>query len=208
MYIEPFANDLETGIQKALDALNSLLPIWRPPARTSLFRTDMWWQHVACPYCKRRVEYETERWKTGEHVWNRGMCMRHWLIYHLSMITPNEPAGLIANQPISITADNRTILFKIKTNNYDYNIRLTKQMAEAEVLYKGTAYRFTYRNHLNGMPYISSYLNIVFDIYALLEVFRDFLRDYIAKRRLYCNVVINDAIVLPPAQDDCPTCQL
>jgi len=197
--IQPFDNDLESGINKVVDVLNSLLEVWTPPANPlNFFRPDMWWEHNACTYCKRRAEYELKKWLAGEHVWRRGVCMRHWFVHHLTMIVPHEPFDLISNQPISITAGS-IVLFNIETVNYKYNIRLTKQLAEMTVDYKGTLYKFTYRNHMNSYPYISSYMNILFDVHVVMDVFREFLTDYVLKRRLYSNVVINDAITLPPA---------
>jgi len=212
LYIEPFDDsDLERGINKAVDALNTLIVAWRPPARSSYFRPAMWWEHIPCVYCRRRAEYELKRWLAGEYVWRRGMCLRHWFIYHLSAIMPDEAGDLISNQPINVVADSKTIMLNIETVNYKYNVKITKELAEAEVNYKGTTYKFTYRNHMGGFPYISSYMNIVFDAYGLLEVLRDFLTEYVLKRRLYSNVVINDSITLPPSPptaDGCAVCQL
>ncbi len=54
-------------------------------------------------------------------------------------------------------------------------------------------------------------MNILTDVYVTLELFRDFLTDYVLRRRLPCNVIINDSITLPPAQnttDNCSACQL
>jgi hypothetical protein len=209
LYIEPFDNDdLERGVRKAVDVLNSVLAVWEPPLPRKFFRPDMWWEHVSCSYCKRRMEYELEKWKANEYVWKRGMCMRHWLVYHLSMIVPDEPTGLISNQPISIVADDKAITFNIETINYKYNIKINKEVAEMEVNYKGKLYRFTYRNHLRGHPLLSSYMNILFDVYYTMEIFRDFLLDYVLKRRLYSNVVINDSITLPPTSPTEGGCQL
>jgi hypothetical protein len=200
IYIEPFDNnDLNRGIEIAVDTLNRLLTVWRPPMKASMFRSDMWWEHVRCDYCKRRAEYELEKWKRNEYVWTRRMCMRHWLVYHLSMITPNEPLDLLSNRPISIEANDREIIFSIETINYKYNIRLNKEVAEMEVEYKGKIYRFTFRNHMDGFPYISSYMNILHDMHATMDVFKMFLTDYVQKRRLYSNVIINNSITLPPS---------
>jgi hypothetical protein len=201
LYIEPFGNELESGINKAVDVLNTLLAAWEPPARAGLFRPDMWWERVQCIYCKRRAEYEVKQWRDNRYVWKRGLCMRHWLVYHLSMIVPNEPFDLISNQPISITADTNRILFNIATINYKYSIQINKEVAEMTVNYKDRdrVYRFTYRNHLNGYPLISSYMNILLDVYGVIDVFRNFLTEYVLQRRLYNNLVINDVITLPPA---------
>jgi len=200
LHIKPFDSNLETGVPKAVAALDAVLVAWSPPARLSFFRQDMWWYHVPCSYCKRRAEYEIEKWKAGEYVWKRGMCMRHWFVHHLSMIVPDEPSDLISNQPISVAADDKAIVFKIATANYKYDIKITKEVAEMAVNYKGKVYRFAYRNHLDGYPLISSYMNILFDVYGAMESFKIFLTDYVLKHRLNNNLVINDAITLPPAQ--------
>jgi hypothetical protein len=210
LYIEPFDDGLESGINKAVDTLNKIMTIWRPPYRSGFFRPDMWWEHASCEYCRQRVEYEVRKWQHGERVWTRSMCLRHWFIHHLSMITPNEPTHLISNQPISIVADSALVTFVIETMNYKYNLRLTKEVAEMTVIYKGRTYKYRYRSHTRGHPYISSYMNILFDIHATMATFKDFLTDYVLKRRLYSNVIINDSITLSPAQPDtgCAVCQL
>jgi hypothetical protein len=213
LYISPFHNDLETGIYKALGALDTLLAVWRPPARPNFLRQDMWWEHIPCSHCKRRIEYEVEKWKekwkSREYVWNRGMCMRHWLVHHLSMLIPTEAGELLSNRPINLVANDNVILFDIKTINYEYKIRLDRHAAEMEVYYKGRPYRFTYRNHLHGFPYLSSYANILFDMYTVIRTLRDFLSDYVLRHRLQCNVVINDTITLPPGgTDGCDVCKL
>jgi hypothetical protein len=203
LYISPFSNDdLETGMRKALDAINSLLVVWIPPVRRGFFRTDMWWERVPCPYCLRRMEYENRKWQAGEYVWRRNMCLRHWMVHHLSMIAPGEPTDLISNQPISIAADTTEILYSIETVNYKYRIWLNKMRAEMEVDYKGKTYRYSFKNHLKGFPFNSSYMNILIDVYNTLELFRDFLVDYVQKRRLLNNLVINDVFTLPPAAND------
>jgi hypothetical protein len=194
--VEPFDDgDLERGIRLATDAINKLLAMWDPPIRREFLRPDMWWQHVPCPYCLRRAEYEVERWKRGEYVWRRGACLRHWFVYHLSAIVPYEPQNLLSNQPISIVADATKMLFSIETVNYKYDIRIDKEMAEMRVEYKGKTYEFAFKNHNKVSPLISSYMNILLDIYNTLELFRDFLAEHVMGRRLWCNVVINDAVI-------------
>jgi hypothetical protein len=210
--IEPFdGRDLERGIRLATDAINRLLVVWEPPIRREFFRPDMWWQHAPCPYCLKRATYEMERWKKGEYVWHRGACLRHWFVYHLSAIAPYEPSNLISNQPVSIVADTAKMLFNIETVNYRYDIMLTKEIAKMSVEYKGREYMFSFSNHLRGYPRISSYMNIMIDVYNTLELFRDFITDYVLKRRLRNNVIINDVFTIPPARDDagnCNTCRL
>jgi len=127
--------------------------------------------------------------------------MRHWLVYHLSMIIPDEPHDLISNRPVSITADASRILFNTETINYKYNIEIDREKANMTVNYKGKTYKFAYRNHLHSHPFISSYVNIVFDMFTVLDVFRTFLTDYVLKHVLLSNLVINDTITLPPAED-------
>jgi len=212
LYISPFSDDdLETGIRTALDAINSLLVAWNPPVRRGFFRRDMWWEHTRCTYCQSRMEYENRKWQAGEYVWRRNMCMRHWMVYHLSMVVPSEPTEFLSNRPISITADAKLITFAIETVNYKYNVRVTKEVAEMEVLYKGRLYKFTYRNHLMGFPYNSSYMNILLDVYTTLELFKELLSDYVLKRSLLNNVIINDKFKIPPAQPEiagCDSCRL
>jgi hypothetical protein len=212
LYISPFdGDDLETGVRKAVDALNKLLVAWEPPVRRGFFRPDMWWQHEKCPYCLRRFEYENKMWQANAYVWRRNMCLRHWFAYHLSMISPDEPTDWISNRPIDIVADDKLIRFGIETVNYKYSVLINREHAVVDVEYKGKQYKFGFKNHSNGFPYISSYMNMLVDIYNALELFRDFLTDYVLKRRVYSNVVINDTFTIPPARDDvvgCGACRL
>ncbi len=212
LYVAPFDGDgLETGIQRAVSAINQLLAIWEPPIRRGFLRPDMWWDHKPCEQCLRRMEYENKMWQAYAYVWRRNMCMRHWFVHHLSMVVPAEPEHLISNRPVSIVASDKLIQFSIETVNYKYSVWLTKERAEMEVEYKGRTYKFSFRNHLRGYPYLSSYMNILMDVYNTLELFRDFLSDYILKQRVCANVVVNDVFTIPPAQGDasnCPTCRL
>jgi hypothetical protein len=198
--VEPFDDsDLERGIRLAADAINELLVVWEPPIRRKFFRPDTWWEHAPCPYCLRRMEYENEMWRSGKYVWRRNMCMRHWFVHHLSTIAPYEPSNLISNQHVSIVADTAKMLFSIATTNYKYDVVLTKEVAEMRVEYKGREYKFSFKNHLRGYPRISSYMNIMIDVYNTLELFRDFITDYVLKRRLHNYVVINDVFKIPPS---------
>jgi hypothetical protein len=212
LHVEPFDfSDLETGIQKAVDAINKLLDVWEPPVRRGFLRPDMWWDHAPCHYCQRRMEYEVKMWQAYMYVWRRNMCLRHWFVHHLSMIVPSEPEHLISNRPISITASDRLIQFDIETVNYRYRVWLNKERAEMEVEYKGKTYRYSFRNHMRGYPFLSSYMNIVIDVVTTLELFRDFLTDYVPKRKVNANVVVNDAFTIPPPSpdaDNCATCRL
>ncbi|MFP3252290.1 MAG: hypothetical protein RXO32_11265 [Thermoproteus sp.] len=208
LYIQPFNGDLEKGINEAVGILNELISAWEPPtSQMRFFRPDMWWEHDACAYCRRRAEYEIEKWKANEYVWRRGMCMRHYLVYHLTTIVPNEPFDLISNRPISITANTDRIVFDTETINYKYNVVVDKEKADMTVEYKGKIYKFTYRNHMHSYPYISSYMNILFDVHGVMDVFRNFLTDYVLQRRLYNNLVINDSITLPPSPPNYAACQ-
>jgi hypothetical protein len=209
LYIEPFEDELESGITKALNILNSLLAVWRPPVRRSFFRPDMWWEHVPCQHCIKRIEFEMKKWQANERAWYRNMCLRHWFVHHLSMTLPGEPKELISNRPIGMLADASKIHINIETVNYKYNIVLNKEIAKMAVVYKDRTYKFTFNNHLKSYPYISSFMNIMLDAYNVLEIFRDFLSEYVLKRRLSCNLVINDFIILPPAAaGECNACKL
>jgi hypothetical protein len=212
LYATPFDSDsLEGGVQKAVDAINRLLAIWEPPIRRGFFRSDMWWEHVPCQHCLRRMEYENRMWQAYVQVWRRNMCLRHWMVYHLAMVVPGEPSDFISNRPISVVADDRLIQFDIETVNYKYRVWLNKERAEMEVNHKGNTYKFSFKNHLRGYPYNSSYMNIAIDVYNTLELFRDFLVDYVQRRRVCANVVINDVFTIPPEHPDaggCNVCRL
>jgi len=212
LHIAPFDDsDLETGVSKIGDALNRLLVVWRPPVFDDVFRPTAWWEHAQCPYCLRRAEYETERWKNGEYAWRRNLCLRHWFVYHFDDIVPYEPYGLLSNQPISIETDTAKILFSIETVNYKYDVRIGREVAKMRVEYKGKTYEFSFKNHLRGFPYASSYALILFNVYGAMRAFRDFLAEHVLRRVLWSNVVINDAFTLSPSPDNasgCPVCKL
>jgi YHS domain-containing protein len=212
LYVTPFSDDdLETGVRKITDALNRLLAVWKPPAFDDVFRPSAWWEHMSCPYCLRRMEYENERWKRGEYVWRRNLCLRHWFVYHFDDVVPYEPYGLLSNQPISIEAGVSKMLFSIETVNYKYDIRVDKETAEMRVEYKGRVYEFAFKNHLRGFPYASSYAIVLLNVYRAMRAFRDFLAEHVLRRNLWCNVIINDAFALPPSPDNagsCPACKL
>jgi hypothetical protein len=209
IYIEPFdGSSLEEGIDRAVSAINKLLVVWEPPVRRGFLRSDMWWDHRPCPYCLSRMEYEVKKWQLGEYAWRRNMCLRHWFVHHLSMVTPSEPSDFISNRPIGVVTSDKLIQLDIETANYKYRVWLTKERAEMEVEYKGKTYRYSFRNHLQGYPFLSSYMNIAIDVFNTLELFRDFMLNYVAKRRLYNNVVINDVFTIPPAQENAAKCDV
>jgi YHS domain-containing protein len=212
LYATPFdEDDLETGVRKIVGALNKLLVVWKPTVFNDVFRPNAWWEHAPCPYCLRRMEYENERWRSGEYVWRRNLCLRHWFVYHFDDITPYEPYGLLSNQPISIETDTAKMLFSIATTNYKYDVVLTKEVAEMRVEYKGREYKFSFSNHLRGFPYASSYMLILLNVYRAMRAFRDFLAEHVLRRVLWCNVVINDSFTLSPSPDGaggCPACKL
>jgi hypothetical protein len=212
LYVDPFdSDDLETGVRKIVDALNKLLVAWEPPVRHGVFRRDAWWKHTPCQHCLRRMEYENKMWQANKHVWRRNMCLRHWFVHHFGEAVPYEPLGLVSNQPIDIVADISKIRLYIETANYKYDVELDREVANMAVVYRGRTYRFSFRNHMKGRPYNSSYATILIDTYDLLKLFRNFFAYNIVKRDVFSNVVINDVFVISPQPSDarnCPACQL
>jgi hypothetical protein len=212
LYVSPFSDDdLETGVRKFVDAVNRLLSIWEPPFWHGVFRRDPWWMCKACLYCVRRMSDEVEKWRAGGRVRKLNMCMRHWAVYHFDDVVPYEPFGLLSDQSIHIVADSREIRLSVETADYRYNVRLDRYVAEMDVAYGERRYKFTYRNHLRGYPHNSSYAYILFNVYGLLKLFRNFLADNVRNRKLYSNVVINDVFTLSPGQPNdapCGVCRL
>ncbi len=212
LYVEPFDDgDLETGVRKIVNTLNSLLVVWEPHVRHGVFRRDVWWEHKPCEYCLRRMEFEIRKWQANERVWRRNMCLRHWFVRHFGEVAPYEPLGLISNEPLSIVADTSKIRLNVETTNYKYDVELDREVAKMEVSYKGKVYHFAFRNHMRGYPYNSSYARILLDVYDVLRLFRNFFADNIVKGDVYSNVIINDVFTVRPqpnATGNCPACRL
>jgi hypothetical protein len=155
-----------------------------------------WWERYSCKDCKQRYEYELSKWKKGEYAWRRGMCLRHYFIRHLADIAPQEPEHLLDNRPVYIEMTPEKIVFEIATNNYQYHIDLDRDKAVVNITYKGKEYIFSYRNHTNAYPLLSSYAYILKSIMETIHVFRLFLANA-DKYRSYANVVINDTTLSP-----------
>jgi hypothetical protein len=184
LYIEIEPEDWRTAIMTV--AITWSLPM---PAIKRV-----WWEYLPCAMCKRRYEYEMQKWKNGEYVWRRGMCLRHYFVRHLEEIVPREPEHLLDNRPISIVANNAVIRFNIETVNYKYDVKVTREVADMTVEYKGRTYRFAFRNHPNAYPLISSYAYILSLAIKTMHAFRRFLSN-VDRYRSYANIVINGTTI-------------
>lgn len=150
-----------------------------------------WWEYVRCPYCYKRFVYEKEKLKNNEHVWRRSMCLRHYFIKHLSKLPSydtNRPRALIIEDGIAYAI--------VESVNYRYRIEIDNNKAIMRVKYKNKEYIFTYRNHYNAYPHLSSYQIIKFIIY---NKFREILTEAWHKFDWECvswsNYVINSKLI-------------
>jgi hypothetical protein len=122
---------------------------------------EPWYKFNICKYCAQRVKYEHERFVEGKWVWNRRYCMRHYLIEHLHEITTYDDL-IESNRYVELHVSKERILFDTKTVNYDYSIAINRRNATINVDYKGRVYTFKYNNHLNSLPFSSSYLILIY----------------------------------------------
>ena len=103
------------------------------------------------------------------------------------------------NRFIYLDISRNNIAVKMNTVNYQYDVHISRREANMIVAYKNSIYRYTYRNHENAYPHMSSYDLILFSATSLFSTFARTL-DMIAGWRPY-NVVINDTIKLRPTID-------
>lgn len=182
----------EAEIDALRDELENIL--WNEP------HVDIvpWWEYVQCPFCYKRFLYEKERLKKNEHVWRRSMCLRHYFIKHLSKLSAfdtNRPRALIIEDGIAYAI--------VESTNYRYRIEIDSDKIIMKVRYKGRDYVFTYRNHSNAYPHLSSYQTIKFIVYGK---FREILTEAWHKLDWECvswsNYVINSKLIPACPQKD------
>jgi hypothetical protein len=165
---------------------------------------EPWYRYQICKYCARRMTYEHEKFVKGEWIWNRRFCMRHYLIEHLYDISSYDDV-IESNRYVELFASKDELRLNTRTNNYDYDIMIRRDYAAVNVLYKGTRYTFKYNNHLNSLPFASSYLILVYAVNRVADYLARFLED--VKHRMKdnkCaafNVLINDKLVVPACSD-------
>jgi hypothetical protein len=191
LYIKVYPN-----LSEAISNLKNLVLSWE-------FETtypEPWYHYKQCDMCVRRVKYEFEKFTQGKWVWNRRYCMRHYLIKHLNDILDTD--AIESNRYLEIYVSKDLLMLSTKTNKYDYNVEINRKYAVIDVIYKGTRYTFRYNNHLNALPYLSSYLNLVLNINAFIDkILLEFLESLEYKienkRCAGFNVFVNDVLVVP-----------
>jgi hypothetical protein len=161
---------------------------------------DTWYRYQTCKYCVARAKYEHEKFTRGEWVWNRRFCWRHYLIEHFGEITAYDDM-IESNRLIDLTMSKSQITLKTASNNYKYNIEINRQYATVAVDYKGSRYVFKYNNHLNALPYSSTYLVLVWEVTRITNYVAEFLKSIInwmeKNKCAHFNVFINDKLVVP-----------
>jgi hypothetical protein len=168
---------------------------------------DPWYKYQVCKYCQRRTKYEHEKFVEGKWVWNRRFCMRHYLIEHFDKIT-NYDDVILSNRVVEITMSKDSIVLRTGSNSYKYYIEINRRYAILDVDYKGSRYMFRYNNHLNALPYASSYLVLLFNVrYGIINNILRLLEEEIEmiKGRFPCtrlaNIYVNGDLFIPACTD-------
>lgn len=165
---------------------------------------EPWYKYVPCKYCSIRTRYEHGKFVKGEWVWNRRFCMRHYLIEHLYEISSYGEL-IESNRYVELFVSNQKITLNTMTTNYDYSIAIDREKAIVNVLYKGRSYTFKYNNHLNALPFSSSYLTLINAIKYIVDNLVEFLDQIKArmedKKCTAYNVFINNKLVVPTCSD-------
>ncbi len=195
LYIEIQPDVQLNDIRKVIETLQDIKTSWEfEPSNI-----DGWYRYLPCKYCVSRVEYEHKKFIKGEKFWNRRYCLRHYFVEHFIEINHYHDM-IISNRYLDLTMNRSRILLNTKTTNYNYNIEVTRQYAIVNVNYKGTNYKFKYNNHLNSLPYSSTYAIIVWDITRTAEFIAQLLDDIIRlTEKNKCtnyNVFINNKLVV------------
>jgi hypothetical protein len=150
-----------------------------------------WWEYQRCKYCYERFQYVHQKKLMNEHVWNRVTCLRHYFIEHLY-----ELDATATNRTRALVIQDGTAYAIVESTNYRYNIDIDNEKAIMRVRYKGRDYVFTYRNHSNAFPYLSSYQMLKFIIY---QKFNEILLEARTKINEECvswsNYVINFKLI-------------
>jgi len=184
--IEPTAESVTKTLKNAADEMRMLVAQWY---------TDVpeWWiKHKECVQCKTRKVYENLKFVASEWVWCR-KCMRHHLIEHLESIS-NE--SIESNRYIEFGVSKQQITFKIQTNNYDYDVTIFRTHAILTCNYKGSTYRFTYKNHTNALPYASTYFILLGAVCRFAIELQRFLAHLAYDASTWYNVYINGTLFL------------
>ena len=126
--------------------------VWYPIIQYEYVAYEPWFYKVRCEHCYRRFLYEHEKLKNGEWVWKRSMCLRHYILDHLNKLKTTD-----TNRPRALVIENDKAFAIIESVNYRYKIEIDIEKATIRLRYKGKEYVFTYRNHTNAYPYMSSY---------------------------------------------------
>jgi len=131
--------------------------------------------------------------------------MRHYLVDHLDDLALEYNDNIVSNRYIEFAMTKEQIVFKLKTNNYDYDISVDRHKAYLLCVYKGKKYTFTYKNHANALPYSSTYLyllgaisNIIHQVQLALEDIMEAINKN--ECRAY-NVYVNNELVVSACEE-------
>ena len=115
---------------------------------------------------------------------------------------------ILSNRYLSFTMSATQITLNMKTINYHYDVAIKRDHALLTVIYKGTKYTFKYNNHINSLPYASSYLTLLYHVlYSFLDYifqFLEFTKSRIEEKgcAAYFNIFHNSILVVPTCPED------
>jgi len=168
-----YINVEPSEVNQALSLLQNLINMWRYDTINNV----PWYWHRECGYCAKRIRYEHEKFTKAQWVWNRKFCMRHYLIDHLYDNSVSFIEVVDSNRPVNFTISQFEIAFETRTRNYHYSIEINREYADMVVVYKGRSYKFRYNNHVNSIPYASSFQMLLKTVISVVEKFKNVLED-------------------------------
>jgi len=166
---EMTAHDISINLQQAI------FTIQRWPFKVP---KKEWWGHAkACPKCKEKYERRKE-WVDEYNMWWEAYCLRHaplfsalWDLYNLSRVVVDK-----------FIPDN--IYISVFSNNHDITANINKERAIVTMDER----KFTYKNHTNAYPYMSSYAVLIRQVVKILKELKEYLEAEPKER--WCAVVI------------------
>jgi hypothetical protein len=186
LHIEPVRESPIETLKNAANEIRILLVQWD-------FVPRLWWiNHKECKYCRTRQEYENLKWVSGEWVWNRYCCMRHYLVSHFIELSQET---IESNRFVEFSISKQQITVKIATNNYDYDVTILRSHATLACNYKGNKYIFTYNNHTNALPYASTYFVLLNAARNIMRRFSAYLAHLAYGANTWYNVYVNNVKV-------------
>ena len=170
---------VSTDLDKAINALSDIIKLKRDKEPWFLSSNA----RIQCKQCTERKEKEQK----GEATWQRGLCMRHYLVQHLHEVVNYF---MHDNKVAVLEITPSEIGFSTMTCNYVYDVLINDKRASLRCEYKDSVYTFSYRNHSNAWPNLSSYLYIVNAIAEASKKFYDELMRAKNNQSTWYNLIV------------------